>query len=232
MRYYIIFLFLVLFSSFCLADETTKFYKTGTNITLSSKCIDDETGALCSDSAECNISITYPNGQNMVKNQEMVFDKPYFLYNLSSSKDLGVYSSVMCCSDGDNDGCGSFSFVINNIGSNNSTAVYIACIICGLFLLFSLILTYFFYLNDSWLKYLFLFLDFLLPAVLSYFAYLFIPYLNNSMSKLLAVSAIIFTVLSVVILFLIALDITLMLLTRLRDAAKAKEQNEWGSEIF
>lgn len=237
MRYYPLLLIFVLCCSFVVAEtsefiDLTKYYKVGTNISISAKCENDGTGALCSGSSECNLSVDYPNGQSWFKNEPMTYDSPYFIYNLSDTDVLGKYSSTMCCADDTEYACSSFNFVINNIGSNDNDTAYMAIILMSILIVFSIILTIFFYMNDSFFKYMFLVFDFLFPAVLFYFAYLLPANINNSISKLFLAFGIIFSVLTVVILVLIALDITIMLIIRARDAMKRKESNEWGSELF
>jgi len=232
MRYIAIFLIIVLFSLFALGadSDNLKYYKIDSNITLSTKCQNVGASSICT--GTCNATINYPNGSVMARNQNMPYTMPYYEYNLTDSSIIGKYTATICCAEGNETGCESFSFIINNIGSNNDNPAYIAMILMGLFLIFSIIMTFFFYHNDSWLKYLFLTLDFMLPAILCYFAYLFPSNLNASMAKLFMVGGIIFSVLTIVVIILILLDITIMLIVRLKDAEKRKEAKEWGSELF
>ena len=110
----IFFVFCLILSSVVCADDPSFYFKKGENITLKIPCIND--GAPCSNNSNCNISINYPNGSNMVLNQMMDSDGIHHTYNLPNSNTKGLYNAVMFCRDDTKKGYSTPIFEINQEG--------------------------------------------------------------------------------------------------------------------
>lgn len=112
-------------------------FENGKEVDLKVPCFND--GALCSSSAYCNLTTTYPNGSLIINNQGMTNSVAYFNYTLSSSiiSENGDYQNTVYCKDGDNKDFTTFSFLITPTGTKPTTAqgvIYVILIIVTMFL--------------------------------------------------------------------------------------------------
>jgi|TARA_Y100000310_G_scaffold339572_1_gene432644 hypothetical protein len=90
------------------------YYKKGDTIDLKVPCINN--GSACSGTAECNVTVTYPNGTNFVNNQLMTNGGTYHNYTLSDTSVSGEYQTTVFCNDSAVTGYSTYNFEINNIG--------------------------------------------------------------------------------------------------------------------
>jgi hypothetical protein len=92
-------------------------YQYNTYINLKTTC-QNSTGGLCSSSAICNISISYPNTTDLINGQFMENNGGYINYSLipSQSLELGDYIGTICCKDGNEYNCGNFLYSIVGLG--------------------------------------------------------------------------------------------------------------------
>lgn len=89
-----------------------------TNYSIKFNCEID--GAVCSDTADCNVSIDYPNTTNLIVNQiaDLISNGRYN-YSLTSSQNSVVgedYTLTMVCYDGDVNGSQTVNYGINPSG--------------------------------------------------------------------------------------------------------------------
>lgn len=80
-------------------------------------------GALCSNLAECQLSIIYPNGTVMVNKQNMTQNSGVFVYPLNSNQTsaLGEYEMPVTCCDGSACGVRHLTFTITPNGEIATT---------------------------------------------------------------------------------------------------------------
>jgi len=112
----IVYILMIVFFLSTVFAEPDFYYKQNENIDIKIPCYNED--AICSSSAECNITIIYPNGTTFVNNQEMQNNNPNpnFNYTLLSSDVVGVYSSYVICIDGLESDNTQFEFMINKNG--------------------------------------------------------------------------------------------------------------------
>lgn len=85
-------------------------------------------GSIPSGSAECNMSIQYPNGSHLINNGEMTnLNNGEFNYTLNSTQTtiLGEYDWVAFCCDGSNCAAGYDTFKITENGKESPSGVVI-----------------------------------------------------------------------------------------------------------
>ena len=97
-------------------------FERGNDIHLNVPCFNN--GALCSSSAYCNITTTYPNSSLLINNQVMINSVSYFSYNISGSfiTENGDYENTIFCEDGDDKDFTTFSFLITSTGGVITTS--------------------------------------------------------------------------------------------------------------
>ncbi len=111
--------------------ESKIVYKQG-DIDIKIPCFNNNT--YCSPSAECNITIHYPNGTNLINNAQMTHSGAYFNYSLNKSQitELGDYYASVVCQDNNISGHSTFTFLVSRTGETQSTS---KSIIYGIILL-------------------------------------------------------------------------------------------------
>jgi len=113
-------LFLILFP---LVNAMTEFYiEENTEYSILFTC--KNSGEKCSVSANCNLSINYPNSSVLISNQEADnIGGGYYQINLTTSQTTppGEYTSKMDCLDGSENGISTFTYEINPSGIRPST---------------------------------------------------------------------------------------------------------------
>ena len=224
-------LFIFMFIIMLFSVNATDYFRVGETFDIKVFCENDGTGGACGTNSRCNLSLTGKDGI-VVNNLQMSNNNYFHNYTITNtSLQTGEYDSVICCVDGNETGCITNSVVINNIGSNSDTAVYVGIIMLAIFLFLSLVLTVFFYSQESMLKYLFLILDFIIPACICYMAFLFPSNINPSIGNLFMVFGHIFAVLSGIVAIIVVLEITLLGVKKISEATKRKEREEWGYEL-
>jgi hypothetical protein len=102
---------------FALDEQQT--YKKGVPLDYKVAC-DDASGSICNSTVACSITINYPNGSNMAKNELMTRDMTYYNYTLSDSNTTGVYSAIINCSSASTEGLKTAQFRITNYGANQT----------------------------------------------------------------------------------------------------------------
>jgi len=80
-------------------------------------------GAICSPSAQCQLSIIYPNGTVMVNKQNMTYNSGVFTYPLTSNQTsaLGEYEMPVTCCDGGDCGVRHLTYTVTPNGEIAST---------------------------------------------------------------------------------------------------------------
>jgi hypothetical protein len=142
------------------------FYREGTTIDLKVPCSND--GFACNSSVNCNISVSFPNGDTLIDNKAMTYNSNYFNYTLNESDVLGEYKTIIFCSSGTVGGYNAFTFRVNASGENNENIMalmvflIISIIIC-------LVLTVVFYIKESMMMYMFLILTMGFATATAYF---------------------------------------------------------------
>lgn len=105
------------------------YFKQSNTIDIKIPCVTN-TGASCSGSATCNITIQYPNTSTMIKEGLMQNQGTFHNYTTSDTETLGEYECTVFCIDGSNTGYNSFSYVINSTGEeDNANSILIVYIV-------------------------------------------------------------------------------------------------------
>ena len=120
-------LFFVILSSFCYA-EATQFYKVNQEVDLKVPCVKNDNN-VCSPSATCNLTISYPNNSIYINNEEMTNNNIFFNYTLPNANTSGEYQTSIYCIDGIEYGYSFFSFKLNNSGDNEQPSAILAIVI-------------------------------------------------------------------------------------------------------
>ena len=88
-------------------------------------CFDGDS-AFCSATAECNITVFYPNMSLFVDNGEMTNSVQYFNYTTQSNLSVrGEYNAVVQCEDANTNGYSSFTFLATDMPMENQGIVAI-----------------------------------------------------------------------------------------------------------
>lgn len=90
------------------------YYKAEDKISINIPCFINNT--YCSENAQCNISINYPNTDPVIVNYPMENNIAYHTYYLTNATVLGNYQAIMTCNDQEDDGYDVFVFQVNNVG--------------------------------------------------------------------------------------------------------------------
>jgi len=144
------------------------YYKLGEPADIKIPCI--KGGSACDNTAECNITISYPNGELLADNVEMSYKAAYFNYTIPETTVLGEYDVFMYCIQAGENGHQAFKFKVNATGeeNTNSTAMIVFMLImAGI----SFLVAFFVLQSNKWLYYVFLQLGMLLTTVLAYFGW-------------------------------------------------------------
>ena len=117
-------------------------YQYNTYINLKTTC-QNSTGGLCSNSAICNISISYPNTTDLINGQFMENNAGYINYSLYPNKslELGDYIGTICCQDGNEYNCGNFIYSIVGLGDELTIQSSIMYVIILIVLIIIMVLT-------------------------------------------------------------------------------------------
>lgn len=102
---------------------------------VTTPCINN--GSICSTSALCNITITYPNGTALVEMAEMSNQGSLHNYTYNASM-LGTYRSTVVCLDNGITGYDTFEFKITGNGKEEASGIVTALFI----IIFLIILIY------------------------------------------------------------------------------------------
>lgn len=119
-------------------------FEKGNNVDIKVPCFNN--GELCSSSALCNLTTTYPNNSLVVDNQVMTNSISYFNYTISGSlvNENGDYQNTVFCEDGSNKDFTTFSFLITSTGTDLGTGESLLYfILTGGFLLLFFLFLYF-----------------------------------------------------------------------------------------
>jgi len=123
MKEYIYLILILLIVNFCLAEDIIELnpYKQNTQIDIKAQC--QNSGGLCSNSALCNITVTYPspNIDYMVFDQPMTQNRSFYNYTLSDSSNLGWHTMSISCVDGTDKVTNNYKFQITETGDESST---------------------------------------------------------------------------------------------------------------
>lgn len=142
MRY--LFLILSLFVLVVLATSTTSaaqnvqqdtiIFKTGTSNVLTVPCFNN--GTFCSGAALCNLTVTSPNGQFIVKESTMVNNISMQTYQMPTVNDSGNYKAVVTCIDAGNSGSNTFDIIYTPTGTQGKSTIMLLIIgLAGVILL-------------------------------------------------------------------------------------------------
>lgn len=120
------------------------YYKQNDIVDIKVPCIQNNTQ--CDPLVYCNISVTNPKSDLIINNQAMNKTNVYYNYTLNDSSIVGQYYAVVTCGDGVNNGFGSITFEINNVGyqvpeiTNIGVIVFLPMFITVLFFVFAWLL--------------------------------------------------------------------------------------------
>ena len=106
--------FMILFSSLCLASEPDLYYKHGDTIDFKLPCYDSNTG-FCDATTTCNITILDHRDVSIARNQVMTRNTSYYNYTFSPTT-LGDYKFYIMCTDNSTVGASGYKVQINNQG--------------------------------------------------------------------------------------------------------------------
>lgn len=100
------------------SEQTSYTFKQGSEVNFQWKCF-DENNNYCSSSTTLTISITGPNGTNIIDNSSMTHNPTYYNYSLPTS-DLGTYKALINSYNGN--ATSSFTYTITPTGFAHSTS--------------------------------------------------------------------------------------------------------------
>lgn len=115
-------------------------YKQNSVIDFKISCYNN--GAYCSDTAECNLTLYYPNLSVMINNQLMTNQVNFHNYTLPDTSILGTYTSSVVCVDGAETSYANPSIIITPDGysySSTRSTVYVILTILFFILAFIVI---------------------------------------------------------------------------------------------
>lgn len=104
-------------------EETSRFMaRAGVPLDVKEQCFNN--GTYCAPTAQCNITIFYPNQTTLINNQPMTNSTAVHNFTLSGLEveSLGLYQVAAICRDGAVEGADTFFFRITPTGSVLSTA--------------------------------------------------------------------------------------------------------------
>lgn len=130
-----LFAFLLL-SNVASALETSYIFEQDEIVDLKVPCLDINDFP-CTSSITCNITIQYPNSENLVNNEVMTYNPSYFNYSINDTLNLGYYSTSVFCY-GTNNGFSHFQFEITPSGSVPTTSqgiMYAFLLVVGILLM-------------------------------------------------------------------------------------------------
>ena len=109
----------VLLISLNFAQAADYSYKVDTEADIKIPCFNDDN--YCSDTAECYLTINYPNGVNMINNQTMTNNGAYHNYTLSTTYTsvIGTYFASVVCLDDTTYGSSTFTYEITSTGASD-----------------------------------------------------------------------------------------------------------------
>lgn len=110
------------------------YYRQNDVVDIKLPCTND--GAPCSDSSNCNISISYPNSSVYISQANMTNNLVYYNYTLTDSSVVGEYQIVVFCIDGVENGYSTFTFMITENGYEMNDWTFILGLGLIVFLLF------------------------------------------------------------------------------------------------
>lgn len=121
MNNYLYILILLFVLPICLGQEIIELepYKQNTDIDIKVHC--EHTDGSCSDSASCNITVTYPNTTYIIFDQPMTQNRSFYNYTLPDSSTLGWHTMTISCVDGAYDVTNNYKFQITETGDQSST---------------------------------------------------------------------------------------------------------------
>ncbi len=94
-------------------------YKQNSNINMRVACRNADGD--CSNNANCNITVDYPNTNSMIFNQNMTKNNTFYNYTLPDSSTVGRYSMVFKCNDVNKNTTVDYFFFITATGDKSST---------------------------------------------------------------------------------------------------------------
>lgn len=103
--------------------NTDLIYKYNTDIDLKIPCYNN--GTLCSSSAECNITIFYPNSSVLISNAEMSNNVVYHNLSIGNLTTEGTYLNSMLCNDNGVLGKTTFNFKVTGNGKEEPSGIVI-----------------------------------------------------------------------------------------------------------
>lgn len=129
MKYLVIALICILCIVPALAQDPDFVFKAGDLIDVKVPCFNS--GSYCSGSAQCNLSVYYPNGSILINNGEATNNGAFHNFTIQKSNTWisGTYPSTMVCIDGANNGSSSFYIQITPTGDNKVNVFYFLIII-------------------------------------------------------------------------------------------------------
>lgn len=121
MKKSIIFLVIALILITTASAETI--FKTNTKADIKVPCYDGD--AFCPSTAECNLTVLYPNGTEILNNQVMTYSTSFFNYTLNENQtnEIGDYQANVLCISGTDSGIYTFTFYVNPNSRRPDTGV-------------------------------------------------------------------------------------------------------------
>lgn len=128
---------------FVFSSEVEYTFKKNTITDIKVPCITDA-DAYCSSGTNCTITVNYPNGTNMLNNNNMTYTDSYFNYtfNDTSFKTNGLYFVAVNCVGATDNGFTTFNIRITETGKEvteegSFNGIIIGIILLGITLLFA-----------------------------------------------------------------------------------------------
>lgn len=135
-------------------DDTlteTRFYgKQGENLTVYDSCTID--GAACDVSYNCTFTILKPDQTTLVSQVNTTHTGDLYIYNLNSTQtqDLGIYETIVYCTNGTSSGQLTFYYDINRSGTEPSTSEGILYLVVFIIVLALFLICLNAFVNTEW----------------------------------------------------------------------------------
>lgn len=143
------FLLLVLFLPLVLAQEASIYLKTDFPGVIEFPCYNSTNGK-CDSNTTCNITISSPDGENIVNNEPTIFIDGLFTYNITPTE-VGDYSVFLYCYSNAFTGYNNFIMQSNNHGKKLENFNGIMALSAGVLLALIILLVFLILRRSVWM---------------------------------------------------------------------------------
>jgi len=221
---WIIALFLVIMTASVVSgadSEIDYYYPVDVMINITTSCF-LTTGAYCSDTAECNLTVSDPNGAVVINNQNFTGNAGYYYYNYTPRM-LGNYEVTTLCVDGADYGNDKFLFQVNRVGKELENFGIILFFIVGMFVIF-LIITVMLILNKNFIAIPMTMLSSLMLTGVFFIYYMYSIILNS-------IALMLFRISLIFLLLVFLMNVVMMFMWAVRNFSRRRKENDFYQDF-